>query len=452
MILPIATGGIGNIDLSSDSASRTRTKDAKKETDTFSSLMNMTANYAVDKNDRASSETVKDADDTAKDIYDTGSNPNKISGTSNQEKKYEIEQSDNSDKNSDTEDVTRIMKELKEFISGELGITDAEIQTLLSQLNMNLEDLTDLSNFKEFILLSQGYTNVDVLINEGLSDFVNNAIAGMEQLLQENHIDTPKDFIEMVQQMQKENAGSATVSDITAGNAEYAEEAGTDAVGNRANQDMAAGYPANISDDNFRDGRGLGENYQGYNNPGDEAQTDDVMKNVVNNLNQAVENAFSNSISDDMDFYMSNTSEADIVKQIIDDIKVNITKEMNSIEVQLNPENLGKVHINVTAKEGILTAKIYAENEMARHAIENNMSALKESFNAQDIKVEKIEVMLTSYEFFQDGQNPDLNQKSRDSKSAVRGSLAADEEDVSIEAELESDIMLKNGNTVNYSI
>ena len=93
------------------------------------------------------------------------------------------------------------------------------------------------------------------------------------------------------------------------------------------------------------------------------------------------------------------------------------------------------------------------QNEMARHAIENNMSALRESFNNQEIKVEKIEVMLTSYEFFRDEDNQDLNHKSKDGKSGIKGNVITDRDDIpGQEKESETDVMLQQGATVSYSV
>ena len=58
----------------------------------------------------------------------------------------------------------------------------------------------------------------------------------------------------------------------------------------------------------------------------------------------------------------------------------------------LNPENLGKVHVAVTAKQGIVTAQLTAQNEQVKAALENQMTALKEQFNNQGVKVEAVEI------------------------------------------------------------
>ena len=65
----------------------------------------------------------------------------------------------------------------------------------------------------------------------------------------------------------------------------------------------------------------------------------------------------------------------------------------------LNPENLGSVHVTVTAKEGIITAELTATNEAVKKALENQMQILKENFNNQGIKVEAVSVTIESHSF-----------------------------------------------------
>ena len=69
-----------------------------------------------------------------------------------------------------------------------------------------------------------------------------------------------------------------------------------------------------------------------------------------------------------------------VMNQILDSISANVNSEMTSLELQLNPESLGKVNVTVSAKEGILTAQIVAQTEIAKEAIESQISVLKETF------------------------------------------------------------------------
>ena len=45
------------------------------------------------------------------------------------------------------------------------------------------------------------------------------------------------------------------------------------------------------------------------------------------------------------------------------------------MEIQLNPENLGKINLTVVAKDGMITAQLTAQNEAVKNAIENQIVA-----------------------------------------------------------------------------
>ena len=39
------------------------------------------------------------------------------------------------------------------------------------------------------------------------------------------------------------------------------------------------------------------------------------------------------------------------------------------MEMQLNPENLGKIYVQVTAKEGVVTAHLAVQNEIVKRSL-----------------------------------------------------------------------------------
>jgi flagellar hook-length control protein FliK len=71
----------------------------------------------------------------------------------------------------------------------------------------------------------------------------------------------------------------------------------------------------------------------------------------------------------------------EIVNQIVDKIKVVIKPEATSMEIQLNPENLGKVNLSVISKNGQLTAHFTTESQAAKEALESQMQTLKETLS-----------------------------------------------------------------------
>lgn len=86
----------------------------------------------------------------------------------------------------------------------------------------------------------------------------------------------------------------------------------------------------------------------------------------------------------------------EVVRQVVDAVKVIQKESLQSIEVQLNPENLGKLHITVSARNGVLTAEIATQNEQVKRAVESQMSMLKENLESQGIKVDAVEITVQS--------------------------------------------------------
>lgn len=94
----------------------------------------------------------------------------------------------------------------------------------------------------------------------------------------------------------------------------------------------------------------------------------------------------------------------DIVNQVSEQIRTQVTPDTTSVEMQLNPENLGKVVLNVVAKNGVMTANFQVESDEAKHALESQMYTLKENLEAKNIKVEAVEVQVSDFSFGQSNQ------------------------------------------------
>jgi hypothetical protein len=62
------------------------------------------------------------------------------------------------------------------------------------------------------------------------------------------------------------------------------------------------------------------------------------------------------------------------------------------VRLQLKPEFLGRMVINLTLEEGVLTARFITESHQVKGMLEANMNALKQSLSENGVKVEKTEV------------------------------------------------------------
>lgn len=142
-----------------------------------------------------------------------------------------------------------------------------------------------------------------------------------------------------------------------------------------------------------------------------------------------------------------------ITKQVVNQVKLTMKNDVTSLQMQLYPEHLGKVSIQVVSKNGVLTAQIAAENEVAKAALESQLATLKESFDSQGIKVQSVEVMVSTNAFEQNQQSNTENsdQEHRHGRQAKKNILTGltGEDD----SELPEDNSLQEtlGNTVSYT-
>ena len=147
-----------------------------------------------------------------------------------------------------------------------------------------------------------------------------------------------------------------------------------------------------------------------------------------------------------------------IMEQIAEQIKVVVTPDMTSMEMQLNPENLGKIYLDISSKEGVVNAQFIATNDVVKEALEAQIATLRENLTQAGVKVDAIEVTIASHEF---ERNLEQNQQSpeeqvQEDKAPKRRNLTVDSLDelqgvMTEEESLVAQIMKDNGNSVDFT-
>ncbi len=157
----------------------------------------------------------------------------------------------------------------------------------------------------------------------------------------------------------------------------------------------------------------------------------------------------------------SQTMDADtqnIMRQILDYMKVQIRPETTSLEMQLHPASLGTLQIQLASKGGAVTAQFIAENEAVKAALENQMIQLRENFEEQGIRVEAIEVSVQTGRFEQSYEEQERNGEERQTSRARTGrrlrldarTALEQTADLTDDERLAADLMAANGGTVDY--
>lgn len=150
----------------------------------------------------------------------------------------------------------------------------------------------------------------------------------------------------------------------------------------------------------------------------------------------------------------------DLIRQVTEFTKVTVREAQTTMEMQLNPEHLGKLYIEVTTKEGNVSAHIMTQNEMVKEALESQMAELKQSMNQAGVKVDAVEVTVGSHEFEknleQNAKQDERQAEEQEKASPKTRRINLDELDelsgvMSEEEALVAQIMADHGNSVDYT-
>lgn len=150
----------------------------------------------------------------------------------------------------------------------------------------------------------------------------------------------------------------------------------------------------------------------------------------------------------------------DLIRQVTEFTKVTVREAQTTMEMQLNPEHLGKLYIEVTTKEGNVSAHIMTQNELVKEALESQMAELKQSMNQAGVKVDAVEVTVGSHEFEknleQNAKQEERQAEEQEKASPKTRRINLDELDelsgvMSEEEALVAQIMADHGNSVDYT-
>lgn len=456
-MMAISAGGIGRMDVQAPKASKSA-KDDTKAAETFASLINISSAQNTDAGTEKQPVPIL-SDGVEKATVQTEYDSRKADSASKQEQLASgdvKEQTDSSVQNTqdtpksdeilEKDKIDKLLTDLKESLEEQLGITEEDIENILASLGFALQDLVDPDAMKTFMMNVQGVTEVDLLIREDLANLLTELTDTVDVLLEKYeltgeqvlYVEQP-DVTEMQETVDMTEQDIPVVSPLQNNHTEASADKSVDVV-------IQVQENADIT----------GEEIKTEHTGSDMQQSGQQGSQVITNLNQAIENAMQTEDAAGVSSYLDAVQEADIVRQVIDNIRVNITSDSTSLTLQLNPENLGKVQVSVANKNGVMQAQIIAETEAARHALESSISLLKETFDNHELKVDAIEVMVASYEFFNENRegNFEENQKGKTSKKNMALNLNGDvdEEMLTEDEQLQVTMMKAQGNSVSYSV
>ena len=353
------------------------------------------------------------------------------------------------------EDVAQAVSDIKDKIKETMDVSDEDIENAMEQLGIGIVDLLDPQSVTDLVIALSGNSDsleflTDASAVANLEDIINTVDEVTQNLTETYNIDitSVKDIVKDFQNDSDEAVASEQPvnKQITDYQDDKQNEKAVTEDTKESITDVIAEKTEVKSEAAFTDEK--------KNDPDTHLQdkNNDGIEKITSDMTQSIQKAFSEVVDE-----TSAVNEVDIVRQVVEQIKVTTTQQLSSIEVMLNPENLGKVHVAVTAKQGIVTAQLTAQNEQVKAALENQMTALKEQFNNQGVKVEAVEITVQSHGFEseQNLEGNNSNQAQQEKKSHRKLDLSSleglDESDMTSE-EIRAKAAIVNGNSsVEYS-
>jgi flagellar hook-length control protein FliK len=296
------------------------------------------------------------------------------------------------DKNELNDKVNEAVQDVKDTIKDELDVSDEDIAKAMEVLGMTATDLLSVVKVTELVGELTGTDAITLITDDDMLSRLTSVL----------------DVVNAAQQDIADMSGVNVedVSDVIA-TANTEADLNKDVTDNVVSNNQPAAIEESLSDMLAKKITTDGSAKQ-QNNAGEQNHNTETYGSVADNMIQSMSDSFADIITEDTAY----VSEADIVNQVIDQIKLTSGKELTSIEVMLNPERLGSVHVTVSAKNGILTAQIAAQNEQVKTALENQMTTLRENFENQGIKVDAVEITVMTHQF-EAGQNFGQNESER---------------------------------------
>ena len=347
--------------------------------------------------------------------------------------------------------ASRFIQQLSEL----LGKSPEEIQGIMDDLGMKLTDILDAGNFTQLFLATAGVDEQTALVtDEGLYETYQELMGQLNAAVEESAaaLELEPEQINMIlnQQTPEEIAPQEPLEEPLEDYGKLQEpEAGNSAISEQPVQRTDESAETDKKDD-FGEKHERGKDHSANSvREQENGLFSQEMRNVAQPESTA-QTVYSTGSAWDVDTQ-------NIMRQIMDYMKVNLGADLSSVEMQLHPASLGTLQIQVAAKGGIVTANFITENEAVKAALESQMIQLQQQFDEQGVRVDAIEVTVQTHQFEQNleqGRGSNSGDQEPAKKQRVRRIDLSGEfltEELEEEDSLTADLMKANGNTVDYT-
>lgn len=389
----------------------------------------------------------------------------------------------NTSVNADLKSVENVANEITNEVMDILGVDDETLANAMTALGFSALDLLDTSNLAKLVLTINGSSEfTDLLTDENMMNQLNSLIDVVENINWEELTGMSKEdfataLANSMQQSDIEDENlMTTVSDGETFNVNVVQEdtpdrqvnVQTDVSDNitDAKQDVTVvvekkqseaeqGSAQTDSDAGKNMSEEIAESTLSDDDAVSSRQTN-VQNNFIQNIEQAAVNVEQTQSTGPDTVRMQQM--VDIVNQVVEKIKVSLGTDSTSMEMQLNPEHLGKVLLNVSSKDGMMTAVFSVQSEEAKAALESQMFTLRENLELRELKVDAVEVNVSDFDFSRSDQAMDGGQSKADDGNGKQmkfdfGDDSSDESAISNEEKeaVRKQVMRDNGSQIDFT-
>lgn len=475
------------------SASKKSGKDEQEAVD----FMSMLGNFAVNHSQQNNPVTFQVSDSTSNKTVEY----EKLSTKDDRIPKV-TGKTDDADMQKVDQAVEEFAKEVQQEVKELLGVDDAQLEAAMKELGLTYQDLMDPVNLANLVMNLTGEEDqLGLLMNADFQELMQNVEVLSKNLLQELGM-TPQEAAEVFAQLEQ-NAAQITeevpqqmqevtdtqadvlkvqqtddvqiteqksqVTGLTETNAAATESVESD--GNVQNVEEPVSQEVPVENDQTASQQDGQQKEAPENSMTTEEDASLLQQNDTTEKSIFTEHTFQQTVqtirTDNV--VAAPTTAApqnvvfntlDVIRQVSEFTRVMYQGDTTSMEMQLNPENLGKIYVQVTAKEGVVTAHLAVQNEIVKEALENQTIQLRENMNQQGIKVEAVEVTIASHEFErnleQNQQGSAQDEQREQASKSPRRNISMNQLDelsglMSEEEMLVAKIMRDNGNSVDFT-
>lgn len=338
-----------------------------------------------------------------------------------------------------TEDakVSQVENELKKSIADTLGISEEDLETLLTQLGMTVFDLLEPQNIVTFVLEYSGEVDASaLLLQEDLAVTVQQLQETIQNVLSNQGDISKEELQNLVEKATKQVGNPVPVQEgvIEENQTEQVEQTETTPV---ITVEKQVEKKSSNSNENAKQ------------------ETGQENKNVTTDLFISNLAGVTSKMDPNLEVNFEKVQMMkEIVNQVVEQVKITIKPGTTTMDFQLNPEHLGRVNLTVAAKDGQMTASFVVQNQVAKEAIESQIQVLRENLENQGLKIEAVEVTVANFGFEQRGyQEANQNEKKKTPRKIDLSNVNQEMmEELSEEEVLTAQIMEQNGNSVDYTV